>query len=418
MSKVVFLYCTGTSHTVSMFWNTVQNSISQRWYLYWGDDAINPNREPITSYAAGLNGQNYPFDGEVFNDPFPTMLNPNVWDARRVRYAASSLTFLSGGGAIVGGMGASINDGVTKVIAQINALPVGQPFALGGYSQGAAVMSEVYNQIRNGSLTSRASSFLGGVMFGNPRRQVNHRGEIGGTWSGSWDISGSNSGGHGCFPSTGQWARLSACDPLKWIEFTAPNDIISSTGDSAKGQNWTRGSDALLGLLSSQYADNILFQAVLQSVFPAFKGDIVNAVVEAFSVGNAVNYFMDVLGGYGPQPGSGHTTYPFLPPPNNTTGIQPSISVPVTTTYTTEGSTSSTTNTTVRRPVSRRGRVPITFPAQTYTLTQNYLKPDGQTCYQLALAWLEAKAAAYAVSPILLPTTSVGWSTTLVPPGR
>jgi hypothetical protein len=416
MSKTVFLYCTGTSHVFSMFWNTVQQSISQKWYFYWGDKIINPSLEPVTGYVTGLNGQNYPWDGEVFNDPFPTMLDSKVWDARRVRYAASNITFLSGGGTIVGGMGASINDGVSKVVAQINALPQGQPFALGGYSQGAAVMSEVYNQIRSGSLTSRARSFLGGVMFGNPRRQVNHRGEIGGTWSGAWDVPGSNFGGHGCFPATGQWARLSGCDPLKWIEFTAPDDIISSTGDTPKGTNWSRGSDALLGLLSSEYGDDILFQGLLQFVFPAFKGDIVSAVGEAATVGSAVNYFMDALGGVAAMPGAGHVIYPALPPPT-TNGVLPSISVPVTSTFTIGGATASTSDARVVRPVSRRGKVPTTFPTETYTFTQNYLKPDGQTCYQLALAWLEAKAAAYAVSPTLLSPTALGWSTTLAPPG-
>lgn len=394
-----------------MFGNALQQSISGRWF--WGDLVINPGEDPQVNYVEGLGGKLYPWSGEVFEDPFPFMLDPNIWESQRVAYADSSLTFLAGG-EFIGGMGASINDGVAKVIARINALPPGQPFAIGGYSQGAAVMSSVYNELRTGSLTSRMPDFIGGVMFGNPRRQINFRGEIGGTWSGAWDVPGSNTGGHGSFPSTGSHARLSGCDGTKWIEFAAKDDIITSTGDSYTGTRWTQGNDALISLAASEYAGPILLQAVLGSLFPGVGTDIVAAIQEAFAVGAGVNYFMDPTGTIGAQPGAGHVIYPQLPPPDNTTGIPPSVSQEITTTFSTEGAFTSQEGTR-----TRRGRVPPTMPVQTFDITHTYLKrpPGVSTCYQLALQWLEDKALTYATSPTLLPSSGrAGWSTTLVPP--
>lgn len=410
MTKLAFFYCTGTAYTMSIFNNQIsaQSTATGRWF--WGDTVINPGADPQVKYVTGLGGKLYPWSGEVFEDPFPYMLDPEVWDAQRVPYSAASITFLSGG-QLIGGMGASINDGVQRVIDKIKALPPGQPFALGGYSQGAAVMSSVYNELRSGSLTSRYPNFVGGVMFGNPRRQVNHRGEIGGTWSGAWDIPGSNEGGHGSFPATGSHPRLSGCDGTEWIEFAAPDDIITSTGDSTLGARWTQGNDALISLLSSQYAGKVLLQAIVESIFPAIANPVVEAIEAAFGISARLNHFIDPTGIIGSMAGAGHVIYPQLGPPSSD-GIVPSIAETVTTTFTLGGSTTSNA-----RYASRRGKVPQTFSALTYDVTKTYLKANGDTCYQLALKWLEDKAKAYATSPILIPSTGkTGWATTLVPP--
>ena len=423
-TKVAFLYCTGTAYTFSAFNNAIQGVSVASGASFWGNGTtINPGKAPVSTYASGLNGQVYPWDGEVFNDPFPFMLDPNVWEPQRVAYADASLTFLVGG-RLLGGMGTSINDGVSKVIARINALPPGQPFAIGGYSQGAAVMSTIYNELRTGSLTSRFPSFLGGVCFGNPRRQVNHRGEIGGSWSGAWDVPGSNTGGHGSFPATGPWARLSGCDPTKWIEFAAPDDIITSTGDSPTGTLWTRGNDALLNLIQSQYAfpaviefitGGVLgilppvFRDVVESLVPEWN-DFTDAINAAFTLAGRVNFFKDALNGIVAQPGAGHVIYPVLPPPNSD-GSTPSIAEQITTVYTTAGST--VKNGSAR---SRAGQRPPSA-TQDVTVTQTYLSPVGDTCYQLALKWLENKAKTYATAPIVMPSTgAVGWSTSMIPP--
>lgn len=408
MSKIPFFHCTGTSYGFSLFDGAISaaSAASGRWF--WGDPSVNPTQGTGGNLVAGLGGKNYSWDGEVFNDPFPFMLNPDVWEPIRVVYPAANATFLSGG-TLVGGMGASIDAGISKVIARINALPLGTPFALGGYSQGAAVMSGVYNELRSGSLTSRFPSFIGGTMFGNPRRQVNHRGEVGGTWSGAWDDPGSNSGGHGSFPATGPWARLSGCDGTKWIEFTAPDDIISSTGDTPTGTRWTQGNDALLGLFQSEYTGTVLFEGVLGALFPGFVSPIVTAINQAFTLAGRLNFFEDVTGNIGSFPGAGHVIYPVLPPPSSS-GVIPTLSRDVTTTFNATGATTNRAGT-----GSRRGRTPAADSAPV-SITKTYLRPNGLTCYQIALTWLEAKAAAYARAPILLPAGSVGWSTTLVPP--
>jgi hypothetical protein len=406
MSKAAFFYCTGTAYTFSWVGTSLQVAGMDRWF--WGDKEVNPAANPVTTYIKGLNGTVFPWPTGVMNDPFPFMLDSDIWEPERINYADSILTFATGG-SIVGGMGSSINDGISKVIARINALPPGKPFAIGGTSQGAAVMSGVYNELRSGSLTSRYPSFLGGVVFGNPRRQLNHRGEIGGTWSGAWDVAGSNTGGHGSFPATGPWARLSGCDGTEWIDFTNPLDVFSSVGDSSVGALWTQANDTLLGITPPSVL-NVALQALLSGLVPS---NLINAIDYAWNqVGGIVNYIIDAADQQGAQPGGGHVLYAFLPPAN-TSGIIPAISTPVTTTFTGTSATSS-----VPGISNRAGRITRNTTATTTTsITHNYLRPDGDTAYQLALKWLNDKAKVYATAPLVIPTTGqIGWSTTLTPP--
>ena len=364
MSKVSFFYANGTAYAFN--WVEVGFNLTLGGEVRVGDKALNPVTSKSSLSLAGLNGQLVPFDLAPHKDPFPLFLNPDVWDVAKVPYPAAAL-----------GMGQSITYGITQTIKMIKALKPGSPFAIGGYSQGAAVMSGVYNEIKNpaGQLYSRRNEFLGGVNFGNPRRQVNFRGEIGGTWSGSWDVPGSTTGGHGSFPSNGLFARLSGCDPTKWIEFTAPIDIFSSTGDSAHGQGWTLGNDFILGratLLETGFLVTRFLAGLVGIDNPTYDG-----ITKAMEVGGATNYVVDATGKTGDASGAGHVTYPVLGPPNA------------------DGTYNTTT-------VVSEGR--------------NYLKPVGDTCYQLALKWLEGKALAWATAPIVLGTNSTGWSTTLIPP--
>jgi hypothetical protein len=221
------------------------------------------------------------------------------------------------------------------------------------------VVSSIYKATRSGGeLYDWASGFLGGVCFGNPRRQINYRGEVGGTWSGAWDNPGSITGGHGSFPTTGNYARLTSCEPTKWIEFTAPNDIFAATGDSATGQYWTQGNDVLLQMLASQYTGQLVTAALAQAI--GITTPMYAAISQAMTLGGHQNNFIDAaqqqytIGGYG------HTSYPFVPPES---------------------------------------------------------EPNpGPTSYQIALKWLTDKANAWATAPISLPATGIGWSTTLKPP--
>lgn len=338
-TKVAFLYTIGTTYLTAQMAKaadlvpTVPGS---------GNAAL----------VAGLNGATALWGGGPPADPFPSLLDPNLFDAKKVFYPASGL-----------GMGASIDAGIQNVINEINNLPTGQKFCLGGYSQGAAVMSGVYNELRSGSLTSRNADMIGAVMFGNPRRQLNYRGSVGGTWSGAFNVPGSTTGGHGSFPATGPYARLSGCEAARWIEFAAPADIFAAvsttTGNLLEqnlGNDWVAGNNVFLGSASLQQWATYLLAG----------GAIAISSAIAISIGNVAQTMTDAAGTvFSWLGGNGHTTYPFVAPAGN---------------------------------------------------------PDGNlTAYQIALKFLTAKANEYATAPILLPptptsTTGAGWSTTLVTP--
>jgi len=338
-----------------------------------------PSVSPTSAVIAGLNGETALWDGLPANDPFPTLLDKNVWNATRIEYPAATV-----------GMGDSINYGINKTIAGINALPPGTPFAIGGYSQGAAVMSGVYNELRYGVLTSRYSSFLGGVCFGNPRRQRNYRGDpaIVGTWSGTWAATQSNgyrlyrdptantTGGAGSFPSNGSWARLINCDQNNWLEFTAPNEIISANGTSSVEQNWESGNGILLNVAPIRYLGQFLYGLVSSLVQLGINQTMFNDIKTAFAA-PINNYLIDAIGNSFKLEGGGHVIYPLLP------------------------------------PVASNGVVPANVVNVDGV---NHLSANADTCYQVALKWLEGKAQASATAPIALSTNTTGWSTRLLPP--
>lgn len=224
MTKPVFLYATGTAFLTQVL----------RMNLF----AI-----PASSTILA-NGKKY-FMDFVTNDPFWLMLDNQQWDARKISYPAA-----------IWPMGASIDVGVAATKAAINALPSGTPFCLGGYSQGAAVMSNVYDSLRTGDMTSKLSQFKGGVMFGNPRRQQDFLAP-GLTWSGAAGQAGTTTGGSGCFPT-----RLASCEAGKWLEFVNYNEVIASVGTDPAGAGlrslvgWLTGlSDPVTSILGTLATD-------------------------------------------------------------------------------------------------------------------------------------------------------------------
>lgn len=329
---VAFFYCVGTSYLTAQFAKASD--------LFYGEPGPGDN-----AVVAGLKNMTLQWGGGPPQDPFPGLLDPSIFTAKKVFYPAAGI-----------GMGASIDLGIQNVISLVRDLPMGQKWAVGGYSQGAAVMSGVMLETKSGgALESKAADFLGGVTFGNPRRATNYRGSVGGTWSGAFDIPGSTTGSHGSFPDTGPYRRLlsTECDPLKWIEFTHPDDIISSVGDSAQGQGWTAGNNVFLGTAS--VTDWLAYLAlagpiaIYSAMTIIFASGVIDNMIDA--TGKTISWLA----------GRGHTAYPFFPPIGN---------------------------------------------------------PDGNlTHYQIALKWLTDKANEYAVAPIVMPpTTTAGWSTTLIPP--
>jgi hypothetical protein len=351
MAKPVFFYAHGTAYTFGIDFDAALT------LLLTGQSAPVPGTSILVS---GLKGLTKAWNLAVPRDPFPDLVNRDLWDVQRITYPAATVA-----------MGVSITTGATTVINKIKALPAGTPFALGGFSQGAAVMASVVSELQTGSLTSRYSQLLGGVTFGNPRRKTNWRGPIGGTWSGAWDVPLSTTGGHGSFPTTGYWPRMTN-PPDTWVDFAAPGDIFTSVGDSPTGLAWTAGNDAFLDLSQSN-----ALAYFLSGMIPS----IINATGQAVALGGSLNYLVDAANTAFSASGGGHVIYPFLPPPNA------------------DGSYTAT-------PVTANG--------------QTYLKPVGQTCYQLALAYLEGLANQWSVAPIVTPPkveALPGWQTVLTPAG-
>lgn len=350
-NKVAFFYCTGTVSTTAEF--AAASGFDYNLPGVGSEDF---------SVISGLNGMTALWNGAPSYDPFPMLLDPDIFEPRKkVAYKASSTGFTGFWlNPELRTMGQSIEDGMTNVINEITSLPAGQKFCLGGYSQGAAVMSGVYLQGlkpgTTGVLESYRDRFLGYTGFGNPRRATNYRGSVGGTWSGAWDIPGSTTGGHGSFPTTGPYARLTDPEPLKWIDFANEGEVITATGDSPTGLAWVAGNNVFLGTATA--VDWLAYLATAPAILLAAKA------ADDFGKGVIPNVY-DAVGKLVAISGMGHVTYPLMPPPGD---------------------------------------------------------PDnGLTSYQIAIKFLTAKAKEYATSPIVLPSTpttptTAGWSTTLIPP--
>lgn len=142
--------------------------------------------------------------GAIGNPWFGANLDPTKFTYKNVRYPAAAFP-----------MDDSVADGVARLSAEINALPPGTGFVLIGTSQGAMVCSEVYNQLRSGSLVSRNADFLAGCMFGNPRRQAGH-------YTATTDPGGSG---------IQFYSNLTGCES-RWYEFANPGDIACTNDHS------------------------------------------------------------------------------------------------------------------------------------------------------------------------------------------
>ena len=216
----------------------------------------------ITAYE--LNGTNSLFD--VNGSPlvttggsdtyFQTNLNPALFKYVNLSYPASAFP-----------MNQSIDTGTTNLTNAINATP-GQ-FVLIGWSQGAIVVSNVYDEIRSGSLTSRNSDLLGAVTFGNPRRQNGH------TFPSCPDP-----GGNGI-----DYTDLLASTETRWWDFANPGDAATCNDNTTiDGQLAT----ALFELLNSGWNGD-------QSVLVDLLTNPIWTIIDTFST--LQNVFWDVTSG-------------------------------------------------------------------------------------------------------------------------
>lgn len=277
--------------------------------MYLGGVPIFGDYTMPTINIKGLDGTAVFWEGGITQDVFPRLLDEELWEFKRVPYPASTVF-----------IGPSIEWGVDWVIADILETPIGTPLALGGYSQGAAMMSRLYNEFRTGRLRNRRADLRAVVNFGNPMREQGRTFPGSSGYSGACDVPGDNSSGHGVFPHIGhmslvdiwvrRFARLQNTEDLVW-EFTMPNEVISGVGESEDGQlfqRFTHHSLRALPLLALIDIGAFFAKTPLYAVPPAG--------VEANEDGAIAMYdgVTDELIGY--MPGGGHVMYPLFPPPN------------------------------------------------------------------------------------------------------
>lgn len=307
----VFYYAQGTSWLWNMFGVTVMTigGIGIEVNLFGNNLTVIPNPPVSPSYVKGLDGEFYYWDGYIPNDPFPRLLSPLLWQYKRVPYPASTVF-----------IGPSIEYGVDWIIADIEKTPIGTPFALGGYSQGAAVMSRIYDECRRGRLVNRRHDLRAVVTFGNPMRQDGHTFPGSSGYSGSCDIPSDTRSGGGIFPAPGsfqiwepyiaRFSRLTNTEDLFW-DFTMPNEVISGVGNSDDGksmQGYTREGLRLipLGALAGFFTGwiNILSKwGIPPKGLNQRNGNVIT---------NDPKTGAEIA-----LPGGGHTLYPHFPPPNS-----------------------------------------------------------------------------------------------------
>lgn len=303
MTLPVFYYAQGTSYGLNFQING--NNIF----------VIGPNGA-VNTWVKGLDGQ-FHFWGEFPDDVFPLLLNAGLWRYKRVPYPASGIF-----------IGPSIEVGVEWIIADILTTPVGTPFALGGYSQGAAVMSRIYNECRQGRLANRRQDLRAMVTFGNPMREANHTFPGSSGYSGACDKVNSTTGGHGTFPSiesmglfdpfVSRFARLRNTESLVW-DFHMPNEVISGVGNSNDGNFLVNATKE--GLRTIPVAAIFTLQG-MQALWNRFGTAPIAGAVSQDTDGNfAVTD--PKLGTVSYKPGGGHMMYPWFPPPNADGSIPP-----------------------------------------------------------------------------------------------
>lgn len=244
-------------------------------------------------HVQGVNGEFYEWDGAVATDPFPQLLDSTLWQWKRVPYPASALD-----------IGTSIKQGVDWVVNDLLTNTSG-PFALGGYSQGAAVMSKVYDECRQGRLVDRRADLRAVVNFGSPMREAGKTFKGSSGYAGAFDIPNSTTGSHGCFP-----VRLQNTEDFVY-EFVMPSEVITGVGDSNAGKLFVSAAGKLLA--------NDLIGALLDvlsnasGVFGLGGVTVANLVAAAASTTTLTDPY--TLNSF-TLDGGGHVLYPFKPPPN------------------------------------------------------------------------------------------------------
>lgn len=244
---------------------------------------------PFSYYVAGLNGNNFLWQGGVEYDPFPDLLDSSLWTVQRVSYPSAI------------GLVASIKQGVEATAARIASMPSNTPFALGGWGQGGGVAHRVYEQVLNGYLADRRHQLRAVVTFGSPVREVNHSY---GSWSGSFDVFGSSTGGHGVLDP-----QIVGSESLAF-DFVMPTDVFSACGDGQVG-SWFSELAADVG------------ERPLQAAADRVAGRVSGKLDQVLAASGTASWTDPYTGQSKTSPAGGSFLYAFKPPPNSD-GVIPS----------------------------------------------------------------------------------------------
>lgn len=224
-------------------------------YFLIGTINISPDLMTPVPNDPGLEGSQQRFMWNASHNPFELTEVADYYECITIDYPASMLEAQY-----------SHNVGKANLIAAINARP--GPFAMAGMSQGAGVISDVYNELRSGSLVDRRADFIRGLAAGNPWRE-----------EGTTIPGGMVQPGHGMAGT-----NLVGTEPSIWWELAAQNDIVCTNDDSPMGllvtasYEWTYGNytGAEAGLWSALEA--------------TFSGEPFN------TLSTAVNYWLRAFG--------------------------------------------------------------------------------------------------------------------------
>ena len=317
MTLPTFYYANGTTYLFNWLGNQL-GLLGQPITLF--GQLVTELVPPSLGHIRGLDGQYFLWQED---DPFPFLLDADLWTFQRVPYPASTLF-----------IGPSIEVGVEYVINQILQTPIGTPFALGGYSQGAAVMSRVYSECRQGRLVDRRADLRAVVTFGNPMREAGHTFPNSSGYSGACDIFGDTTQGFGAFPAIKdidifspyirRFARLQDTEDLVW-DFTMPNEVISGVGNSVAGsaiREFTKEGLRLIPIAATTSVALELLQLVidgptsLMSALAVAPPGVPQGTDPEAPGYRAVLLTDPVTGEQAYQSGGGHIMYPMFPPPN------------------------------------------------------------------------------------------------------
>lgn len=308
MTLPVFYYAVGTSWMFNSLGIQLTQDFSNIYVEFLGFTLGQPAPPIVFGNVKGLNGEYFFWNGD---DVFPLLLDSTLWSYQRVPYPASAAF-----------IGPSIEAGCNYVVNQVLATPPGTPFALGGYSQGAAVMARVLMETRNGRLADRRADLRAMVTFGSPMREAGHTFPNSSGYSGALDIPGDTSSGGGTFPSlldfglgdtfVRRFARLENTEDFVW-DFTMPNEVISGVGDSPDGKlmvEFTKNSLRQIPIAVAPLIGRVMLDA------DSLWNTLGVAPPGVPQQDNKVKVIDPVTGEERILSGGGHIMYPLFPPPN------------------------------------------------------------------------------------------------------